>query len=154
MARVGEPSFYLMSAISPDGSQIAAVKVDPDSDTMTSGSTTSRPGAAAPHQRRAARADAGVVGDVQTIAFTSARGNTFGIYRRAADGSGLKSGLYAAHRRRDDLPDRLVVGRQAAYVLANDTVWVMRVAGRRWRCRSQRTRRTLLADGKLLSFAP
>jgi Tol biopolymer transport system component len=95
VSRVGEPGSYSQAAFSPDGSRLAVIKRDIDSDAqdvwtfdvstgkgraITSDSTPDAAPVWSP--------------DGKSIAYVSVRENTNGLYRRAADGTGAEERLY------------------------------------------------------------
>ncbi len=95
VSRVGEPGSYSQAAFSPDGSRLAVIKRDIDSDAqdvwtfdvdtgkgraITSDSTPDAAPVWSP--------------DGKSIAYVSVRENTNGIYRRSADGTGAEERLY------------------------------------------------------------
>jgi Tol biopolymer transport system component len=95
VSRVGEPASYAQAAFSPDGSRIAVIKRDLNTDTqdvwafdIDTGKGTSITSDAA--------ADAAPVWspDGRSIAYVSVRENTHGLYRRASDGTGHEERLY------------------------------------------------------------
>ena len=95
VTRIGEPALYQHAAMSPDGTQVAVVKIDPDSgnqDIWTFEVATGRARAVTADEAR----DWTPVwsADGRSLAFSSARDNTYGIYRRAADGTGAEERLY------------------------------------------------------------
>jgi Tol biopolymer transport system component/mono/diheme cytochrome c family protein len=95
VSRIGEPGSYAQAAFSPDGAHVVAIKRDPDNDTQDVWTFDVATG-----KGRAITADAEPDSapvwspDGRSIAFVSIRGNTHGIYRRAADGSGGEERLY------------------------------------------------------------
>jgi mono/diheme cytochrome c family protein len=95
ITRVAEPAFYQHAAMSPDGSQVAVLKVTPETGSediwlydVATGSgralTNDEPREMTPVWSA----------DGRSIAFVSVRDNTYGIYRRNADGSGAEERLY------------------------------------------------------------
>ena len=153
VARVGEPSFYVMSAISPDGSQIAAVKVDDSEyqDIWVYDVKTGRGRTLTSDEPRELTPVWSA--DGRSIAFTSARGNTFGIYRRAADGSGAEERLYEhTDGATIFVTDWSADGKLLTF-WANDTMWVMPVGGTPVAVPIPSARNGRFSpDGKLLAF--
>ncbi len=95
VSRVGEPGAYAQATFSPDGSRLAVIKIDPDSDTqdvwafdVATGKGTSITSDSAP--------DAAPIWspDGSQIAYVSVRDNTHGVYRRSSSGKGVEETLY------------------------------------------------------------
>jgi mono/diheme cytochrome c family protein len=95
VSRVGEPGAYAQATFSPDGSRLAVIKIDPDSDTqdvwafdVATGKGTSITSDSAP--------DAAPIWspDGRQIAYVSVRDNTHGVYRRSSSGKGVEETLY------------------------------------------------------------
>ena len=92
---MGEPGSYAQASFSPDGSRLAVIKTDVDSDTqdvwafdVATGKGTSITSDAAPDTAPVWSPDG------QQIAYVSVRANTHGVYRRAATGQGSEEMLY------------------------------------------------------------
>jgi hypothetical protein len=95
VARVGEPGTYAQASFSLDGSRLAVIKRDPDSDAQDVWAfdiATGR-GTAVTSD---AEADSAPVWspDGRHIAYVSVRANTHGLYRRASNGQGSEELLY------------------------------------------------------------
>jgi len=95
VSRVGEPGGYAQASFSPDGTRLAAIKRDPDSDSqdvwtfdVSTGKGTAVTSDSAPDSAPVWSPDG------RQIAYVSIRENTHGIYRRATDGSGTEERLY------------------------------------------------------------
>ena len=95
VARVGEPGFYSQAAFSPDGSRLAVIKRDIDTDAqdvwtfdVNSGKGRAVTSDASPHTAPVWSPDG------RSVAYVSVRDNTHGIYRRSADGTGAEERLY------------------------------------------------------------
>jgi mono/diheme cytochrome c family protein len=95
VSRVGEPGAYAQATFSPDGSRLAVIKIDPDSDTqdvwafdVSTGKGTSITSDSAPDTAPVWSPDG------RQIAYVSVRDNTHGVYRRAASGQGSEERLY------------------------------------------------------------
>ncbi len=95
VSRVGEPGSYSQAAFSPDGSRLAVIKRDIDSDAQDVWTFDIETG-----KGRAITSDSTPDAapvwspDGRSIAYVSVRENTNGIYRRAADGTGAEEKLY------------------------------------------------------------
>jgi Tol biopolymer transport system component len=95
VSRIGEPGSYSQASFSPDGSRLAVIKRDPDSDSQDvwafdigSGKGTAVTSDSAPDTAPVWSPDG------RSIAYVSVRDNTHGVYRRPADGSGSEERLY------------------------------------------------------------
>ena len=91
----GEPGFYSQAAFSPDGSRLAVIKRDIDTDAqdvwtfdINSGRGRAVTSDASPHAAPVWSPDG------RSVAYVSVRDNTHGIYRRSADGTGAEERLY------------------------------------------------------------
>jgi len=95
VSRVGDPGSYSQAAFSPDGSRLAVIKRDIDSDAQDVWTFDIETG-----KGRAITSDSTPDAapvwspDGKSIAYVSVRENTNGIYRRAADGTGAEEKLY------------------------------------------------------------
>jgi mono/diheme cytochrome c family protein len=95
IARIADPAFYQHAAMSPDGSQVAVLKVTPETgseDIWIYDVATGR-GRALTNDEPREMAPVWSA-DGRSIAFVSVRDNTYGIYRRNADGSGAEERFY------------------------------------------------------------
>jgi hypothetical protein len=95
VARVGEPGLYSQAAFSPDGSQLAVVRIDPATDSpdvWTFDIATGRGRAITSNDEP----DSAPIWspDGSSIAYVSTRANTPGIHRRSANGTGPEETLY------------------------------------------------------------
>jgi Tol biopolymer transport system component len=95
VGRVGEPGSYTQPAFSPDGSRLAVIKRDLNTDTQDVWTFDIETGKGRSITADSA-ADAAPVWspDGRSIAYVSIRGNTHGVYRRASDGTGNEERLY------------------------------------------------------------
>jgi WD40-like Beta Propeller Repeat len=95
VTRVGEPGAYSQASFSPDGTRLAAIKIDPARDTQDVWAFDIATGKGTAVTEDAAIDTAPVWSpDGQYIAYVSARDNVHGIYRRAANGHGPEELLY------------------------------------------------------------
>ncbi len=95
VSRVGEPGSYAQASFSPDGARLAVVKRDLDSDAQDVWTFDVATGKGKAITSDTAPDTAPVWSpDGRSIAYVSIRGNTHGVYRRAADGSGAEEQLY------------------------------------------------------------
>jgi mono/diheme cytochrome c family protein len=95
VSRIGEPGSYSQASFSPDGTRLAVIKRDPDSDSqdvwafdIATGKGTAVTSDSAPDTAPLWSPDG------RSIAYVSVRDNTHGVYRRPADGSGNEERLY------------------------------------------------------------
>jgi Tol biopolymer transport system component len=95
VARVGDPGSYAQASFSPDGSRLAVIQSDPDSDArdvwafdIATGRGTSITSDAEPDSAPVWSPDG------RHLAYVSVRANTHGIYRRASSGQGSEELLY------------------------------------------------------------
>ena len=109
VGRVGEPGSFAQASFSPDGSRLAVVKTDVDSDAQDVWAFDVATGKGTPITSDAAPDTAPVWSpDGQQIAYVSVRANTHGLYRRAATGQGSEELLYQHPTGAADRPDGLV----------------------------------------------
>jgi len=95
IARVGEPGFYSQAAFAPDGSRLAVIKRDPDSNAQDVWTFDVDSGKGRAITSDATPDTAPVWSpDGRSIAYVSVRDNTHGIYRRLTDGTGSEERLY------------------------------------------------------------
>ena len=132
VSRVGEPGAYSQATFSPDGSRIAVIKRDHNTDTqdvwafdIDTGKGTSI--------TSDAMADTAPVWspDGRSIAYVSVRENTHGLYRRASDGTGTEERLYQHSTGAPIvLTDWSADGRLLCF-WSGDTMFVLPVTGER-----------------------
>jgi Tol biopolymer transport system component len=95
VSRVGEPGSYAQATFSPDGSRIAVIKRDLNTDTQDVWAFDIDTGKGTSITSDAAADTAPVWSpDGRSIAYVSVRENTHGLYRRASDGTGHEERLY------------------------------------------------------------
>ncbi len=95
VGRVGEPGAYSQAAFSPDGSRLAVIKRDLDTDTQDVWTFDVDTGRGTSISSDPALDTAPVWSpDGRSIAYVSVRDNTHGLYKRAADGTGNEERLY------------------------------------------------------------
>ena len=95
VTRVADPAFLQHAAMSPDGSQVAVLKVDSETsneDIWIYEIATGRGRALTNDEPREMTPVWSA--DGRSIAFISVRDNTYGVYRRRVDGSGTEERLY------------------------------------------------------------
>ena len=155
VTRIGEPALYQHAAMSPDGTQVAVVKIDPDSgnqDIWTFDVATGRARAVTADEAR----DWTPVwsADGRSLAFSSARDNTYGIYRRAADGTGAEERLYQHDTGATIfLTDWSADGRLLTF-WANESMYVMALNGDRLPAQLPNARGGRFSpDSRLLAFS-
>ncbi len=132
MSRVGEPGSYSQAAFSPDGSRLAVIKSDLDTDTQDVWTFDIDTGKGTSISSDAALDTAPVWSpDGRSIAYVSVRDNTHGLYRRAADGRGNEERLYQ-HTTGSPivLTDWSADGRFLCF-WSGDTMFVLPIAGDR-----------------------
>jgi dipeptidyl aminopeptidase/acylaminoacyl peptidase/mono/diheme cytochrome c family protein len=148
VTRVGEPGLYAQAAFSPDATQVAVAKTDPDTgnqDIWTFDLASGR-GRAITNDEAADSAPLWSP-DGRSIAFASSRDNTYGIYRRAADGSGAEERLY-----QHDTGNALILtdwsadGRFMTFWYGQGSMFVLPVTGDR--------KPILLEQGRGARFSP
>jgi Tol biopolymer transport system component len=93
--RVGEPGLYVQPSFSPDGSKVAVMRVDPQSDTsdIWTYDVSSGKGTAVTSSREGENAPVWLP-DGKHVAYVSMRGNYAGIYRKASTGQGAEEQLF------------------------------------------------------------
>ena len=132
VARIGEPGAYSQAAFSPDGSRLAVIKRDLDSDAQDVWTFDIDSG-----KGRAITSD--LIPDTapvwspdgRWIAYVSVRDNTHGLYRRLSDGSGTEERLYVHTSGAPIiLTDWSADGRFLAF-WSGDTMFVLPLAGDR-----------------------
>jgi hypothetical protein len=95
VTRVADPAFYQHAAMSPDGSRVAVMKVNTENGYEDIWIYDVATGAGRALTSDEARDMTPVwSADGRSMAFISVRDNTYGVYRRAADGSGGEERLY------------------------------------------------------------
>jgi mono/diheme cytochrome c family protein len=155
VGRVADPAFLQQAAMSPDGSQVAALKVDHETgydDIWIYDVATGRGRALTNDESR--EMTPVWSGDGRSIAFVSVRDNTFGVYRRAIDGNGAEERLYQHNTGATIfLTDWSVDGRLLTF-WANDRMYVMPLGGDRTPVELSNARGGRFSpDGKLLAFS-
>jgi len=153
-ARVADPAFLQHAAMSPDGKQVAALKVDPDTgyDDIWIFDVATGEGRALTSDE--AREMTPVwSADGRSIAFVSVRENTYGIYRRPVDGKGVEERLYL-HPNGSTifLTDWSADGKLLTF-WSNDNMFVMPLTGDRTPVEMVNARGGRFSpDGRLLAF--
>jgi len=95
VSRVGEPGSYSQAAFSPDGSRLAVIKRDLDSDTQDVWTFDIATGKGTSVTSDSALDAAPVWSpDGRSVAYVSVRENTHALFRRASDGTGKEERLY------------------------------------------------------------
>ena len=95
VSRVGEPAAYLQAAFSPDGSRLAAVRTDAETDDQDIWVFDVATGAGRSITSAGPRDHSPVWSpDGKEIAYVSVRDNTYEVYRRPSNGSGKEELLY------------------------------------------------------------
>jgi hypothetical protein len=155
VTRVAEPAFLQHAAVSPDGSQVAILKVDSETgseDIWIYEIATGRSRALTSDEPR----DMSPVwsADGRSIAFVSVRGNTYGIYRRRVDGGAAEERLYEHNTGATIfLTDWSADGRLLTF-WANERMYVMPLEGSRTPAELPNARGGRFSpDGRLLAFS-
>jgi hypothetical protein len=155
VTRVADPAFLQHAAMSPDGSQVAVLKVDTETgneDIWIYEIATGRGRAFTSDEPR----DMAPVwsGDGRSIAFISVRDNTYGVYRRSVDGSGAEERLYQHNNGGTIfLTDWSADGRLLTF-WANERMYVMPLTGDRTPAAVENARGGRFSpDGRLLAFS-
>ena len=130
VTRVAEPAFLQHAAMSPDGSQVAVLKVDSETgneDIWIYQIATGQGRALTNDEPREMTPVWSA--DGKSIAFVSVRDNTYGVYRRRADGSGAEERLYQHNTGSTIfLTDWSADGRLLTF-WANERMYVMSLVG-------------------------
>jgi hypothetical protein len=155
VTRVADPQFLQHAAMSPDGSQVAAFRVDTETgyeDIWIYEVATGRGRALTSDEPR----DMTPVwsADGRSIAFISVRDNRYGVYRRAVDGRGAEERLYE-HTDAGTifLTDWSADGRLLTF-WANERLYVMPLTGDRTPSALPNARGGRFSpDGRLLAFS-
>jgi hypothetical protein len=155
VTRVADPAFLQHAAMSPDGSKVAVLKVDSETGyedvwiyDIATGSgralTNDEPREMTPVWSA----------DGRSIAFVSVRDNTYGVYRRAADGSGAEERFYLHNDGGTIfLTDWSADGRLLTF-WANERMYVMPLTGDRTAAELPNARGGRFSpDGQLLAFS-
>ncbi|HEY9462086.1 MAG TPA: hypothetical protein VIR54_03295, partial [Vicinamibacterales bacterium] len=154
VTRVADPAFLQHAAMSPDGKQVAALKVDPDTgyDDIWIFDVATGEGRALMSDE--AREMTPVwSADGRSIAYVSVRENTYGIYRRPVDGKGVEERLYQ-HPNGSTifLTDWSADGKLLTF-WSNDNMFVMSLTGDRTPVEMVNARGGRFSpDGRLLAF--
>ena len=154
VSRVAEPAFLQHAAVSPDGSQVAVLKVDTDTGDEDIWIFEVATGRGRPLTSDEARDMTPVwSADGRSIAFVSVRGNTYGVYRRAVDGSGAEERFYEHDSGATIfLTDWSADGRLLTF-WSNDRMYVMPLTGDRTPAELPNARAGRFSpDGRLLAF--
>src|SRR6185436_8241958 len=154
ITRVADPAFLQHAAMSPDGKQVAVLKVDSDTgyeDIWIYDVATGTGRALTNDESR----DMTPVwsADGRSIAFVSVRDNTYGVYRRPVDGKGVEEHLYQ-HPNGSTifLTDWSADGKLLTF-WSNDNMFVMPLAGDRTPVEIVNARGGRFSpDGRLLAF--
>jgi TolB protein len=132
VSRVGEPGSFFQPTLSPDGSRVAVIKNDIETDTQDVWVFDVATG-----KGHAVTADLDSDSapvwspDGKDLAYVSVRNNTNGIYRRAADGTGAEETLYQHPTGAPIvLTDWSVDGRYLGFWI-NDAMFVLPLTGER-----------------------
>jgi hypothetical protein len=157
VTRVGEPAFLQHAAMSPDGKQVAALKIDSETgyeDIWIYDIATGR-GRALTNDEPREMAPVWSA-DGRSIAFVSVRDNTYGIYRRTVDGSGgarAEERLYLHNSGATIfLTDWSADGKLLTF-WSNDNMFVMPLTGERTPVEMVNARGGRFSpDGRLLAF--
>ena len=155
MTRVGDPAFLQHAAMSPDGTQVAVLKVDSETgyeDIWIYDVATGRGRALTNDEPREMTPVWSA--DGRSIAFVSVRDNTYGVYRRAADGSGAEERFYLHNTGGTIfLTDWSADGRLLTF-WANERMYVMPLTGDRTPAELPNARGGRFSpDGRLLAFS-
>jgi Tol biopolymer transport system component len=132
LARVGEPGSYSQAAFSPDGSRLAVIKRDVDTDAQDVWAFDIETGRRTSITSDSAADSAPVWSpDGRSIAYVSVRENTHGLYRRASDGTGAEERLYQHSTGAPIvLTDWSADGRVLCF-WSGDTMFILPLAGER-----------------------
>ena len=155
VSRVAEPAFLQHAAVSPDGSQVAVLKVNTDTgdeDIWIFEVATGRGRALTNDEAR----DMTPVwsADGRSIAFVSVRGNTYGVYRRAADGSGAEERFYEHNTGATIFLTDWSADARLLTFWANERMYVMPLTGERTPVELPNARGGRFSpDGRLLAFS-
>ena len=154
MTRLADPAFLQHAAMSPDGKQVAVLKVDSETgneDIWIHEVATGTGRALTSDEAR----DMTPVwsADGQSIAFVSVRENTYGIYRRAVDGKSAEERLYLQNTGATIfLTDWSADGKLLTF-WSNDDLFVMPLTGDRTLARLGNARGGRFSpDGRLLAY--
>jgi mono/diheme cytochrome c family protein len=154
VTRVADPAFLQHAAMSPDGKQVAVMKVDTETgydDIWIYDVATGTGRALTSDEAR----DMTPVwsGDGRSIAFVSVRDNTYGVYRRAVDGKGAEERLYQhSSAATIFLTDCSADGKLLTF-WSNDNMYVMPLSGDRTPAELVNARGGRFSpDGRLLAF--
>ena len=132
VSRVGEPGSYSQAAFSPDGSRLAVIKRDLDSDTQDVWTFDIATGKGTAVTSDSALDAAPVWSpDGRSVAYVSVRDNTHGLFRRASDGTGKEERLYQHTTGAPIvLTDWSADGRSLCF-WSGDTMFILPLAGER-----------------------
>ena len=155
VTRVADPAFLQHAAMSPDGSQVAVLKVDTETgneDIWIYEVATGRGRALTNDEPREMTPVWSA--DGRSIAFVSVRDNTYGVYRRAVDGSGAEERFYQHNTGATIfLTDWSADGRLLTF-WANERMYVMPLTGDRTPAELPNARGGRFSpDGRLLAFS-
>ena len=154
ITRLADPAFLQHAAMSPDGKQVAVLKVDSETgyEDIWIYDVTSGAGRALTNDE--ARDMTPVwSADGLSIAFVSVRDNTYGIYRRPVDGKGAEERMYRhANASTIFLTDWSADGKLLTF-WSNDNMFVMPLTGDRAPVEMVNARGGRFSpDGRLLAF--
>jgi Tol biopolymer transport system component len=153
--RLGEPAFLQHAAMSPDGKQVAALRVDNEFGNEDIWIYDVATGSGRALTNDEAREMTPVwSADGRSVAFVSVRDNTYGIYRRPVDGKGPEERLYLhASAATIFLTDWSSDGKLLTF-WSNDTMYVLPLTGDRTLAALVNARGGRFSpDGRMLAFS-
>jgi hypothetical protein len=153
--RLGEPAFLQHAAMSPDGKQVAVLRIDNEIGNEDIWIYDVATGSGRALTNDEAREMTPVwSADGRSVAFVSVRDNTYGIYRRPVDGKGPEERLYLhATAATIFLTDWSSDGKLLTF-WSNDTMYVLPLTGDRTRTELVNARGGRFSpDGRMLAFS-